>query len=151
MENAAYDNGTEPTGTAAAAADARARAIIKEKIAAGAPSPVPLPAAILTSDRVWSNAYDALVSGAGKPEVRAGVLRLLAGLPTVTVTHTTSAGKPTLTVTNDDGQYQETLVIGAEDGIPVSFHGVNTDGETSTTVTYQVSRVTLADVAAGKL
>jgi hypothetical protein len=48
------------------------------------------------------------------------------------------------------GSYQETLVIGARTGIPVTFTGGVPGHAPAVTVTYQVTRVTLADIAAGK-
>ena len=48
-------------------------------------------------DYIWENSLDALTAGAGKPQVRAGVLRILSTLPEVTVTRTTPGGQPTLT------------------------------------------------------
>ena len=53
----------------------------------------------LYANWVWGNAQDALIAGSGDPQVRAGVLRILATLPDVTVTSGTSGGKPTLVLT----------------------------------------------------
>jgi len=44
----------------------------------------------------WENSQDALIAGSGDPQVRAGVLRILATLPGVTVTNGTSGDQPTL-------------------------------------------------------
>lgn len=103
---------------------------------------------------IWENSQDALSVGAGNPQVRAGVLRLLSTLPEVTVTHTTTDGQPTLTLTAAapalETGYQEALTINAANGVPVVFHGGPADENPEITITYQVSRVTLADVAAGK-
>jgi hypothetical protein len=103
---------------------------------------------------IWENSQDALIAGAGKPQVRAGVLRILSTLPEVTVTRTTTGGQPTLTLHATgaalSGDYEETLVIGASNGVPVMFYG-GADGQApGVTVTYQVSRVSLADIAAGR-
>ncbi|MGH9046538.1 MAG: hypothetical protein ACRDVW_04405 [Acidimicrobiales bacterium] len=103
---------------------------------------------------VWENSQDALIAGSGDPQVRAGVLRLLATLPDVTVTSGTSAGQPTLVLaagTDEVGPgYTEQLTINATTGIPVSFAS-GAPGQTSSgAVTYQVSRVTTSDIAAGK-
>jgi hypothetical protein len=124
---------------------------------------------------VWENSQDALIAGAGNPQVRAGVLRLLSLLPDVTITHGTANGQPTLTLTAgaaeftdprmaalqkqgilkegpkaDNGwAYQEALTINADTGMPVKFVG-GTPSNVSTTVNYVVTRVTLADIAAGK-
>ena len=99
----------------------------------------------------WSNSRDALLAGAGLPDVRAGVLRILSTVPDVTVTETTTDGKPTLTLTETDkgsvSTYVESIVIGAQDGIPVELHGADlSDPSVAVTVTYAINRVTLADV-----
>jgi hypothetical protein len=117
---------------------------------------------------VWENCEDALVAGSGKPQVRAGVLRLVSALPGITVTHGTADGQPTLTLTAGAGElgfagtdeadpkagagpaYQEAITINADTGIPLEFVG-GPAGQTAVTVTYVVTRVTLADIAAGKL
>jgi len=103
---------------------------------------------------IWTNSQDALIAGSGNPQVRAGVLRILSTLPEVTVTSTTTGGQPTLTLRAGapamPGDYQETLVIGAKSGIPVTFTGGVPGHTPDVTVTYQVTRVTLAGIAAGK-
>jgi hypothetical protein len=116
---------------------------------------------------VWENCEDALVAGAGNPQVRAGVLRLVSALPGITVTHGTADGQPTLTLTagaaevgfagidkaNPKAQtgpaYQEAITINADTGIPLGFAG-GPAGQVAVTVTYVVTRVKLADIAAGK-
>jgi hypothetical protein len=116
---------------------------------------------------VWENCEDALVAGSGNPQVRAGVLRLVSALPGITVTHSTADGQPTLTLTAGAGElgfagtdeadpkagagpaYQEAITINADTGIPLGFAG-GPAGQTSVTITYVVTRVTLADIAAGK-
>ncbi len=120
---------------------------------------------------VWENSEDALIAGSGNPQVRAGVLRLLSVLPDITVIRGTVDGQPTLTLTAGTAefgsvgidkanpkakveglanQYQEALTINANTGIPLQMVG-GTPGKAATTVTYVVTRVTLADIAAGKL
>jgi hypothetical protein len=81
------------------------------------------------------------------------VLRILSTLSKVVVTNTTTNGQPTITLTASapalPSNYQEAITINASTGIPVSFAG-GTPGQTpSVTITYQVSRVTLANIAAG--
>lgn len=103
---------------------------------------------------VWENSQDALIAGAGDPQVRAGVLQLLATLPGVTVTSGTFDGRPTLVLTA--GLYEvgpggiEQLTIDANTGIPISAASGASEASLSPGVTYQVSRVTTSDVAAGK-
>ena len=116
---------------------------------------------------VWEGSEDALVAGSGNPQVRAGVLRLVSILPGVSVTHGTVDGQPTLTLTagaaelglsgidtadpkaETGASYQEAITINADTGVPLKFVG-GTAGKPATTVTYVVTRVTLADIAAGK-
>jgi hypothetical protein len=99
------------------------------------------------------DSMDTLIEGAGNPDVRIGVLRILSTLSEVVVTNTTTNGQPTITLTASapalPSNYQEAITINASTGIPVSFAG-GTPGQTpSVTITYQVSRVTLANIAAG--
>ena len=104
--------------------------------------------AVVDYNSTWSNSLDALIAGAGRPDVRAGVVRILSSLPTVTVSSTTTDGKPTLTVSNSEalssGTYVETLVIGAKDGVPVRLTGGDAGQPISVTISYQVSRETLS-------
>jgi hypothetical protein len=116
---------------------------------------------------VWENCEDALVAGSGNPQVRAGVLRLVSALPGISVTHGTVDGQPTLTLTAGAAElgdvgidkadpkaetgppYQEAITINADTGIPLGFVG-GPAGHAAVTVTYVVTRVNLADIAAGK-
>jgi hypothetical protein len=116
---------------------------------------------------VWENCQDALVAGSGNPQVRAGVLRLVSALPDITVTHGTADGQPTLTLAAgaaelghpgpgkgnpkaDTGSaYREAITINARTGIPLGFAG-GPAVAVAVTVTYVVTRVNLADIAAGK-
>jgi hypothetical protein len=104
--------------------------------------------AVVDFDDTWSNSLDALIAGAGRPDVRAGVVRILSTLPTVTVSDTTTDGKPTLTVSNTEvlssGSYVESIVIGAKDGVPVKLYGGDEGKPLGVTINYQVSRVTLS-------
>jgi hypothetical protein len=116
---------------------------------------------------VWENSEDALVAGAGNPQVRAGVLRLVSALPGITVTHGTVNGQPTLTLTagadelGDAGidkanpkvetgpAYEEAITINADTGIPLQIAS-GPAGKVTVGITYVVTRVNLADIAAGK-
>jgi hypothetical protein len=104
---------------------------------------------------VWEDCEDALVVGSGNPQVRAGVLRLVSMLPGVSVvTHGTVDGQPALTLTASAAEfggmsYQEAIAINANTGIPLKMDG-GTPGKVDTTVTWVVTRVNLADIAAGK-
>jgi len=118
---------------------------------------------------VWEGCEDALITGAGNPQVRAGVLRLVSALPGINVTHGTADGQPSLTLTAgaaemgytvsgiDDANpkaatgpaYQEAITINADTGIPLKIVG-GSAGQVSVNVSYVVTRVSLADIAAGK-
>jgi hypothetical protein len=116
---------------------------------------------------VWENCEDALVAGSGNPQVRSGVLRLVSALPGITVTHGTVDSQPTLTLTAGAGElglaginkadpkagagpaYQEAITINAGTGIPLEIVG-GPAGKPAVTVSYVVTRVNLADIAAGK-
>jgi hypothetical protein len=108
---------------------------------------------------VWEDCEDALVVGSGNPQVRAGVLRLVSALPGITITHGTVDGQPTLTLTAGAGElpqtgvggvYQEAITINADTGVPLEVVGGPAGQAADTTVTYVVTRVNLADIAAGK-
>jgi hypothetical protein len=116
---------------------------------------------------VWENCEDALVAGSGNPQVRAGVLRLVSALPGITVTRGTVDGQPALTLTAGAAElgragvdkadpkvetgpaYQEAITINADTGILLEMVG-GPAGQATVKVTYVVTRVNLADIAAGK-
>ena len=103
---------------------------------------------------IWDNSMDALQAGAGDPDVRAGVLKLLATIPQITVTPGTLSGQPTLNLTaqllkSNSGIYDEDLVINANTGIPVEFIGGNVGQTPGVTVYYSISRVTMASIENG--
>jgi hypothetical protein len=101
---------------------------------------------------VWENSQDAIIAGSGDPQVRAGVLRILATLPGVTVINGTSGGRPTLVLTAGSPElgagYTEQLTIDADSGVPLQFIG-GPPGAPAATVDYEVSRVTLAKLPSG--
>ena len=100
---------------------------------------------------IWSNSLQALLAGGSRPDVRAGVLKLLATIPTVTVTPGTWDGHSTLELSDpllSDG-YTEHLVIDADSGLPLHFSGGYPGKAPSVVVTYTVTRVTAADIAKG--
>jgi hypothetical protein len=115
---------------------------------------------------VWENCEDALVAGSGNPQVRAGVLRLVAALPDITVTDGTVDGQPTLTLTAGAAElgrvgidkanpkaetgpaYQEAITINADTGVPLEVAS-GPAGKVAGIVTYVVTRVKLADIAVG--
>jgi hypothetical protein len=106
----------------------------------------------ITDNHIWTNSIDALIAAPENPQVRAGVLRIMATMPKVKVTKTATAGQPTLTLVDSwsaAGKLGEKLVINAGTGRPVAVSSSGSDMPTST-IYYHTSRVTLADVGAGK-
>ena len=102
---------------------------------------------------LWTASTIALSWGAGDPEIRAGVLRLVLTIPEVTVADSTTDGQPTLTITAGPavfgGDGEQVLTINARTGTPIS--SVVTIPQVPTSVeTFQVFRVTLTDIEAGR-
>jgi hypothetical protein len=106
----------------------------------------------ITDNHIWMNSTSALIAAPENPQVRAGVLRIMATMPKVKVTKTTTAGQPTLTLVDSwplGGKLTETLIINAGTGRPVAVSSSGSDAPPKTFY-YHTSRVTLADVKAGK-
>ncbi len=105
------------------------------------------------NNSLWINGTDALNWAGGDPEIRAGVLRLLSTIPQVTVANSTTDGQSTLTITAGSTVFgsgsAEVLTVNATTGMPVSSVST-TPGVPAGVETYQVSRVTLAGIEAGK-
>jgi hypothetical protein len=103
---------------------------------------------------IWNNSVDALMEGAGSPQVRAGVLRLLSTIPEVTVANSTTGGQPTLTLTAGSalfgGGAPQVLTINASTGMPVKSVFPANGSLPASVQTFKVSRVTMADLEAGK-
>jgi hypothetical protein len=115
-------------------------------------APTPEQQKEITDNHIWSNAIDALIAAPENPQVRAGVLRIMATMPKVKVTKTTTAGQPTLTLVDSwsgAGDLVEKLVINAATGRPVALSSSGSD-TAPRTMYYHTSRVTLADIEAGK-
>jgi hypothetical protein len=105
-----------------------------------------------TDNFIWMNSNYALTAAPENPNVRAGVLRIMATMPNVKVTHTTTAGQATLTLSDSWpklGGDTESLVINARTGLPIASSDSSPDMP-STSTYYHSFRVTLADVEAGK-
>jgi hypothetical protein len=126
--------------------------------AKGIKTPPKLPAGqalqSIVNNRVWDNSVEALSAGGGNPRVRTGVLRLLSTIPQVTVAKSTTGGQPTLTLTAGSalfgGSSREVLTINAETGMPIKSTEPAQGNVPSSVTTYQVSRVTLGAIEAGK-
>jgi hypothetical protein len=106
-----------------------------------------------TDNLIWMDSNFALTAAPENPQVRAGVLRILATMPNVTVTRTTTAGQATLRLSdswpNLAGGDTESLVINASTGLPIASFD-SAPGQPSAATYYHAARVTLADVAAGR-
>ncbi len=130
------------------------QALMREK---GIKTPLKMPTGKVLQDDIdnslWTASTIALSWGAGDPEIREGVLRLVLTIPEVTVADSTTGGQPTLTITAGPavfgGDGEQVLTISARTGIPVSSV-VTGRGMRTSVETFQISRVTLADIQAGK-
>jgi hypothetical protein len=103
---------------------------------------------------IWDNGMDALLAGAGDPQVRSGVIKLFLTIPQISVTNGTLDGQPTLNLTaslqsSNSGLYQEELILNASTGVPMEMLGGNKGQTPTVTVYYTISRVTVADVESG--
>src|ERR1700761_7233916 len=159
MAIANLDPGVNPNLAAAQGEQAeisKLKALDKEKGIPYTP-PKPLTSAQKqeqTDNSIWMNSIDALTATPGNPQVRAGVLRIMATMPNVKVTHSFTAGQPTLTLADSwpllgDPGLVQSLVINARTGFPIALF--NTDpGQPLNATYYHTFRVTLADIEAGK-
>jgi hypothetical protein len=149
--------GTNPNSAQASqAAIEKLKAIDKARhIKYTPPKPLtPAQKAQQTDNFIWMNSIDALTAEPENSQVRAGVLRIMATMPNVKVTHTTTAGQATLTLADswpllDHSGLVESLVINASTGFPVALFNTQ-PGQPLNATYYHTSRVTLAAVAAGK-
>ncbi len=98
----------------------------------------------LDDNHIWGACLDALIAGAGDKQVRAGVMRLLATIPSVKV----EDHGATLDLRNTAvvPGYEETLVVDAHTGVIEKMIGANTGQRPSVTVTYDIKRVEARDV-----
>lgn len=104
----------------------------------------------ITDNHIWSNAIDTLIAAPRNPQVRAGVLRIMATMPKVKVTKSTTASHPTLTLTDTWANTgSEKLVINANTGQPVALTSSASDAP-NRTMYYHTTRVTLTDIKSGK-
>ncbi|MGD0703809.1 MAG: hypothetical protein ABSA02_28485 [Trebonia sp.] len=132
------------------------RALLREKGAKGSALNPQMPNGQalqdLINNTIWNGCTDALQWAAADPQARAGIMRLLASIPHITVVHSTTDRQPTLTITAGPkgfDNFTEVVTVSAATGLQVSLKawapGVSTGGETD-----RDSRVTVADVKAGK-
>lgn len=108
------------------------------------------------NNHLWSNATSALFVGAANAEVRAGVLKLIATIKEAAVGETEIDGQRALTISAgaeiQGGSSSSVLAVNADNGLPMREE-ITPVGEQRPkwVVNYKSSRVTLADVAAGKI
>ena len=145
----APDN-SEPKLTAAqkaeaAKAEAKARA---QKLAAAKKAGIdvgkPASPRSLDNNRVWIGSMDALIEGAGDPQVRAGVMRLMATMPEVKITQ--GDGTLTLTQTDFPRGYQEALVVDDKTGVITKMTGGVAGRTPDVVVSYDIKRVMASEV-----
>lgn len=156
--NNALGVGLSPAEADKAWADAQAEtADMFRKIGKPVPAPKPRPTGKeledLINNHLWSNTEHALFANAADAEVRAGVLKLYATIPGMIVGRTTIDGQAALTLTPPPtilGGSADTLTINAANGLPIREE-ITSETSQHWVVNYQASRVTLADVAAGKI
>ena len=108
---------------------------------------------------MWGNGLDALTAGAGRPEIRAGVLHLFASITGLTVKDTTVDDRHVLVISDvfdattgsatrpARGDRTETLTIDAGTGVPIEFTGGETGKAPAMRIEYTVTRETIAELA----
>jgi hypothetical protein len=131
----------------------------------GKPVPAPKPRPTgkelenLIGNHLWSNTTYALFIGAANAEVRAGVLKLLATIKEVTIGEADVDGQHALTISASPdilgGDASAVLSVNADNGLPIRdeiFPAKDSPNPSKhMVVTYKSSRVSLADVVAGKI
>jgi hypothetical protein len=156
--------GLSPAEADKAWADAQAKTAemfrkLGKKVPDAKPRPTGKELESLISNHLWSNATYALFVGAANAEVRAGVLKLLATIKEVTVGEADVNGQRALTISASPdilgGDASAVLTINAADGLPIRdevFPAKDSPQPSKhAIVDYKSSRVTLADVAAGRI
>lgn len=157
--NNALGVGLSPAEADKAWADAQAEtAEMFRKHGKPVPAPKPRPTGKdlqnLIDNHLWSNAEHALFANAADSEVRAGVLKLYATIPDMIVGKTNVDGQAALTLTAPPailGGGADVLIINADNGLPIREEVTSAESSKRYVVNYKSSRVTLADVAAGKI
>ncbi|MBE1493906.1 hypothetical protein H4696_001006 [Amycolatopsis lexingtonensis] len=156
--NNALGVGLSPAEAEKAWAAAQAEtAEVFRKIGKPVPAPKPRPTGKeledLIDNHLWSNAEHALFANAADAEVRAGVLKLYATIPGMVVGKTNVDGQAALTLTPPPailGGSTDVLIVNADNGLPIREEITSAESKRYV-VNYKSSRVTLADVAAGKI
>ena len=108
----------------------------------------------LINNHLWSNLEHALFTNSADAEVRAGVLKLYATIPDMVVGKTNVDGQAALTLTAPSAILNggaDILIINADNGLPIREEITSAESSKHYVVNYKSSRVTVADVAAGKI
>jgi hypothetical protein len=123
-----------------ASAEAKRRPAAKKM-----PGPTPTPASrqSLENNRVWMGSMDTLIAGVGRTDVRAGVMKLLATVPTVSAEDTGDAIR--VRDTNFPNGYTETMYLDPRTGVLQRMVGGVPGQPPSVVVTYTIRRVTAVD------
>ena len=107
------------------------------------PIPTPAPQKSIDDNRVWIGSMDALIAGVGRADVRAGVMKLLATVPTVSAEDTGDAIR--VRDTNFSDGYTETMYLDPKSGVMMRMVGGVPGQRPDVVVTYTIKRVTAAD------
>lgn len=95
---------------------------------------------------IWVTAIDVLAAGGSRADVRAGVLRLLATVPTVTLDTVSRDGRRLLRLRSNERGYRSLLYLDGETGVMRRYEGGIVDGRPDVVVTYEIERVEAAKV-----
>lgn len=160
MANANYPDGVTPKTVDApgiradwakeAESDPAAAALLEKRLAAMIRAHKSVDPVVTENHAIWGNSLDTLLAGAGRADVRAGVLRLLASIPEITVSNGVVDGRETLELTSNlpatRGSVQR-LTIDAATGIPIHYvDGI--PGQTPDVVMeYTITRVSIDRLA----
>ena len=98
----------------------------------------------MDENRIWIGAMDAVIAGAGRSDVRAGVLKLLATVDTIRVRE--EGDTLSLTATDFGDGYEETIVVDAHTGVITTMTGGYPGKEPSVVVTYEIKRVEAREI-----
>ncbi|MDO8187865.1 hypothetical protein Q5424_11800 [Conexibacter sp. JD483] len=96
---------------------------------------------------IWVTAIDVLAAGGSRPDVRAGVLRLLATVPSVTLDSVAQDGRRLLRLRSNERGYRGVLYLDADTGVMQRYEGgVAAGGRPDVVVGYDIRRVDAAQV-----
>ncbi len=98
----------------------------------------------MDENRIWIGAMDAVIAGAGRSDVRAGVLKLLATVDTIRVRE--EGDTLSLTATDFGDGYEETIVVDAHTGVITKMTGGYPGKAPSVVVTYEIKRVEAREI-----